>query len=79
MKQQIPIVKSLCEFKNLHDTNNGDLWIVGSTKLKTIKVFNGNNSDAEVKKGYSKETNTNYFDVRCIRLKRFIKTQPKWV
>ncbi len=70
--------RSLCKLKNLHDKNNDNLWVVGSISNNDIRIFSGNNTDAEVKKGYSKETETNYFDVRATRLKRFIKNTPNW-
>lgn len=72
-------LKSLCEFNDLKSKSNGNLWVVGSKDNTTVLVFNGNKTDSEVKKAYTKEiTSVKYFDVRIMRLKSFLKRNPAW-
>jgi hypothetical protein len=72
-------LKSLCSFNDLKDKSNVNLWVVGSKNNTNVLVFNGNKTDSQVKKAYTKEIlGVNYFDVRLMRLKSFLKRNPTW-
>lgn len=69
----------LCKFISLASYSNENLWVVGSKDRTEVLVFNGNKSDSEVKKAYTKAVpGVKYFDVRLMRLKSFLKRNPVW-
>lgn len=73
------VLMPLCKIKNLADFSNENLWVVGSKDQTEVLIFNGNKSDGEVKKAYTKAVpGVKYFDVRLMRLKSFLKRNPTW-